>query len=777
LRAAALLAAGAEVGVIYEAVGQVLVASQTAMLLEILHALLGLVPSPVATVTVQVLSRIFIVWGHLYWVPDCQRHWSLLLIVFSWGITEVVRYAFYFCSLLGSVPYPIFYLRYSMFVVLYPTGITGEILQALVGMGAHWSVAYPLWYRLSLLTLILYVPGSPGMIGNMLANRRRSFQKRNSASRDEPILAGVVWPRTQAGDRSSTSTSRGILAAAASAGPGGKEAGMKVLGEKKWRFGYKQHLLDHVAQSLESPEGCLAMARAGLAAAQTTFRFVRDGHPEMSLKEAMSTFGAETRFETAELSGEAAKPEKFELSLRYGGADALGKQPYYKFDDQRKKRISGDELGRQLDAWVQHGTMEADVATALKKLQEEQEEWLDLSDMYFVLLGAASAMGPLEFLLSLGANVIAVARPKALRGVMEKARTSPGRLLFPVRKGTDWKGLLGSGDLDTLSGASGCDLMTETPEIAAWLLSVAPGKGLTVGNYTYLDGALHMQIAVACDSIIEALCKARPETAVAFLGTPTDAHVVTREAATAAVELHERAPLWMRLLEVLGLLKQNQPIPAGDQHFMDCIVVDQGPNYILSKRLQHWRAMVARDAGHVVSSNVSPATATTSVTSNSLFAAAYGGMHIFRPMEVAYQELSLSLMGALLIHDLRNPSSAANPATELEHPLCLFQATAFHSGMWRCPYTIGSLSVPSAVRYYLANFWPHLVAAAALLVALLQYVAWGSLPWAVQAAAATVPEAVTGRVSAAVLACAEVLSVPLGRGPGGFVCSPAGSAE
>jgi hypothetical protein len=33
---------------------------------------------------------------------------------------------------------------------------------------------------------------------------------------------------------------------------------------------------------------------------------------------------------------------------------------------------------------------------------------LDLSKRYFVLLGAGSAMGPLQVLLSLGANVIAV---------------------------------------------------------------------------------------------------------------------------------------------------------------------------------------------------------------------------------------------------------------------------------------------------------------------------------------------------------------------------------
>merc|ERR1712039_732899 len=102
----------------------------------------------------------------------------------------------------------------------------------------------------------------------------------------------------------------------------------------------------------------------------------------------------------------------------------------------------------------------------------------------------------------------------------------------------------------------------------------------------------------------------------------------------------------------IGVLKQNKPRRVGELQFMDAIVPDQGPNYILSKRLQHWRAMVARADGHTASSNVSPSTATQSVTSNASFAAAYGGMHIFKPMEVAYQELSLSLMGALLIHAL-----------------------------------------------------------------------------------------------------------------------------
>ena len=49
----------------------------------------------------------------------------------------------------------------------------------------------------------------------------------------------------------------------------------------------------------------------------------------------------------------------------------------------------------------------------------------------------------------------------------------------------------------------------------------------------------------------------------------------------------------------------------------------QGPNYALAKRLQSWRAMVARADGQPVSINVAPATATASVVSNPQFAAAY----------------------------------------------------------------------------------------------------------------------------------------------------------
>merc|ERR1719277_779155 len=452
-------------------------------------------------------------------------------------------------------------------------------------------------------------------------------------------------------------------------------------------------------------------------------------------------------------------PTKRELSINYGGP-TFGKA-YYKFRNQRNTNLKGMALRKQLDEWVEYGTMEADVADALKTLQMNQDKWLDLSDMYFVLLGAASAMGPLSFLLSHGANVVAVARPNALKGILRKAKNSPGRVLFPVRKGTNWKALVAAGDMEGLSKVSGCDLLTQTPEIAAWVAGVAPGKQLTIGNYTYLDGASHVQIAVACDCIMEKLCRARRDTAVAFLGTPTDAHVVTKEAAAAADEAHKQAPLWMRLWEAAGILQPNRARAVGELQFMDAIVPDQGPNYILSKRLQHWRALVARADGHAASSNVSPSTATSSVTSNASFAAAYGGMHIFRPMEVAYQELSLSMMGALLIHDLRNPKSAASPATVLEHPLCLFQATSFHGGIWRCPYSISSIGIPSALKHYLAIFRVQLLIGVAVAAAIVQYGAFGTLPVAIDGLVVLVPAPVSQQLFAPCMAIARALAFPV----------------
>ena len=254
-----------------------------------------------------------------------------------------------------------------------------------------------------------------------------------------------------------------------------------------------------------------------------------------------------------------------------------------------------------------------------------------------------------------------------------------------------------------------------------------------------------MQLALACDGIMRRLCAARKDTALAFLCTPTDNHVIPAAAwAGAKDSLARRAPAWARLLAPVLGLRGNAAPPieqddgGADVHIVDGLVVAQGPNYALAKRLQHWRAVLAHSEGHVVCSNVAPSTATKSVVHNAQFAAAYGGMHCFQPMEVMYQETSNAVMGALLIHDTQNPAAAANPASAagraLANPMALFSVGGFHGGVWRCAYRINDIGVPSVLAYYCATQGPLLAAGGAALAVGAHWLAVGTcLPAAVMA--------------------------------------------
>ena len=94
-----------------------------------------------------------------------------------------------------------------------------------------------------------------------------------------------------------------------------------------------------------------------------------------------------------------------------------------------------------------------------------------------------------------------------------------------------------------LAEAAGCNLMEEPREIAAWLaewVATLPRTArVCIGNYTYLDGELHVKLALCADHLIATVLDAgakrlsRPP-ACAFLCTPTDAHLVPAAAASAA---------------------------------------------------------------------------------------------------------------------------------------------------------------------------------------------------------------------------------------------------
>ena len=98
---------------------------------EVFNSALGLVRSPVLITAIQVAARLWIYCCITAAVPEpaVADHWSFGTMVLAWCLVETVRYPYYFFQIIGCVPEPLLWLRYSVFYVLYPLGAMSEWLQ------------------------------------------------------------------------------------------------------------------------------------------------------------------------------------------------------------------------------------------------------------------------------------------------------------------------------------------------------------------------------------------------------------------------------------------------------------------------------------------------------------------------------------------------------------------------------------------------------------------------------------------------------------------------
>jgi hypothetical protein len=151
----------------------------------------------------------------------------------------------------------------------------------------------------------------------------------------------------------------------------------------------------------------------------------------------------------------------------------------------------------------------------------------------------------------------------------------------------------------------------------------------------------------------------------------------------------------LRALSGGRLLRRGYP-PDADPGICEGLAPQQGPNYALAKRVQRWRAPVARDGGATVSMNVAPPTLTRSVTQNRVLAAAYGGAHRFG-VEVFEPATTRTLMAALLVHDRNSGSDSAQA-----HPWQHEAHAAAHGGLWRIAYAPRSALGLAALLGYAA---------------------------------------------------------------------------
>lgn len=464
------------------------------------------------------------------------------------------------------------------------------------------------------------------------------------------MTPGTVDFRAHEGRRSSQTVGKAVFAEAA----GSVDASLaaSIERQKDWRKAYLSPVRTLVEAGARSGKDALRIAGEGLGAVHRNLVFTR-GDAEISLLEAVGN-GQDGAFDTGSIAGKGTRLR--EVTVPYEGAE-----------------LRGDSLRRQLDAWAARGVIERSCAEAVTKVVEHPE-WLDLSGTQFVLLGAAAEMGPLEALCKWGAGVVAVDldRPAVWDRILGLASAGAATVRFPER-----------------DGRAGADLLSDTPEITAWLRSL--DGPLVVGSYAYADGSTFLKVAGALDAITASLLRERDDVSIAYLATPTDVFAVpegvVERSRNRATSVFGRG---MRGVTRSSLFAANYPSTIEGEGgrtwgLADALVPQQGPNYALAKMLQRWRAMTTREEGSLASANVAPATRTRSVVKNKVLAAAYRGAHAFG-VEVFEPETSRALMAALLVHDLRAPGAAARPETQLDHPYDLFVDGAAHGGLWTAAY-------------------------------------------------------------------------------------------
>ncbi|HET6533454.1 MAG TPA: hypothetical protein VFH03_22945 [Actinoplanes sp.] len=462
-------------------------------------------------------------------------------------------------------------------------------------------------------------------------------------------MSEVVFPRSADGRRSSAELGRAVVADAlrpvdpAAADAAAREGGPADRSDG-WRRGYLRHFRALVEAGLRSEHAAYEIASAGLASMRDRMRTADD----RSLPEALADDGGGP-LETVTVTG-SGTPQR-EVAL-----------PYH------RDLLRGAALHRQLDDWVRRGTIEESCAEAVREVTANPD-WLDLTDLRLVVLGAGAEMGPLPAVLGWGGTVLAVdlPRPDLWRRVHAVAEKSAGRL----------------------SGAR-ADLLTDLPAVAQWILR-HEGR-LVLGDYVYAPGAAYARLAAAVDSLGTYVRDRRPDTAIAKLATPTDVFAVPADAVAMATARYRQRSGRARLANRLSggrMLRPNYPA-AADPGICDSLVAQQGPNYALAKRIQRWRATAGRHDG-VVSFSVAPPTRTRSVTSNRLLAAAYAGAHLF-DVEVFEPATSSTLMAVLLVHQLRRPRPPGRPAWTDE------AFAAAHGGLWRAAYEPRSALPLAAVR-------------------------------------------------------------------------------
>jgi len=491
-------------------------------------------------------------------------------------------------------------------------------------------------------------------------------------------MSGVLFPKTEKGDRSTTAFNKNVYSEMAQA-LGQPTLAKAIMSEKDWRHGYSKHLYN----LFEALVSCFAADKEKasnalrVALKQACSMDFEAGGNCTSLMSALA--GATGGLKIKALRIQGTGQPLTELAVPYCG-----------------KSLVGEELAKQCDQWSSQGVMETDCANAIRAGAESG--LADLQGRTFVVLGAGSELGPSPWLLRAGATVVAVGtrKPSRWAEMIKLARESAGTLIVPVPADQSLEGD------DDIAQAAGADLLNDAPAAAAWVLGcIEDAKGpVTLGTYLYMDGEANVRITAVSDYIVDQASKLHRQdrpVSFAWLASCSTALIIP-EAATLAQKSNMQLVSWWQ--RSFGQPQQCEPIaegPAAGTRIYKGLEVLQGPNYALAQSMRQWRAMLLHGDGFVVSSPVTPMCRTASVCHNATMAAVLDGVAYLPPLEAYEPETCRAVMLAILISDLKET------IPQLPSPAHLLERKAFHSGLWRCPFQMSSLGTST---YLLGNIVP-----------------------------------------------------------------------
>jgi very-long-chain (3R)-3-hydroxyacyl-CoA dehydratase len=147
-------------------------------LLEVLHSAMGWAGGSWWLTALQVASRILVVvlinLLPLDLFTSGLGYYGIVMVSVAWGVTEVVRYAYYRQNMRGATLGHLEWARYSLFIFLYPLGVTGEFVIMYAFVNQNGFGLNPITIAFSVIA-VLYAVFFPKLYGYMWSQRKKKL--------------------------------------------------------------------------------------------------------------------------------------------------------------------------------------------------------------------------------------------------------------------------------------------------------------------------------------------------------------------------------------------------------------------------------------------------------------------------------------------------------------------------------------------------------------------------------------------------------------------------